>query len=258
MQAPDTSALESPELLLQGLNAALRELRGAIDILDDSELSEQLAPAMRSLSLAEVLGKESIIAIGGAQGAGKTTLLRAIYQLEGPDAEWLKPNRGQGERMPVLVIEEQGRKTVEGYVRSLTKGPSDLYKVTEVPVSVEGFHRATRDPEPSELLPVLRVPQRFFQRSHQAWLLLPGYEKEERQNREWQRLMRQALVAASGCVIVTDETRMANQRQRDIVQDMLSKELGGSQTLVVISKTESLRSDLQAQQTLRDTAREVF
>lgn len=258
MQAPDNSALDSPELLLQGLNAALRELRGAVDLLEDTELSDQLAPAMRSLLLAEVLGKESIIAIGGSQGSGKTTLLRAIYQLEGPDAEWLKPNRGQGERMPVLVIEEPGRTTVEGSVRSMQKGPGDRYQVADLPVSVEGFHRSTRDPEPSELLPVLRVPQRFFQRPSQAWLLLPGYEKEERQNRDWQRLMRQALVAASGCVIVTDETRMANQQQCDIVQDMLSNELGGSQTLVVISKTEALRENIIAQQTLRQTAREVF
>jgi hypothetical protein len=258
MQDADNSAMDSPELLLQGLNAALRELRGAVDLLEDTELSDQLAPAMRSLLLAEVLGKESIIAIGGAQGAGKTTLLRAIYQFEGPDAEWLKPNRGQGERMPVLVIEEQGRTTVEGSVRSMQKGAGDRYQVADLPVSVEEFHRVTRNPEPSELLPVLRVPQRFFLRSNQAWLLLPGYEKEERQNRDWQRLMRQALVAASGCVIVTDETRMANQGQRDIVQDMLSNELRGSQTLVVISKTESLRDNVPAQQTLRKTAQEVF
>ncbi|MBP6902902.1 MAG: hypothetical protein KBC73_22605 [Burkholderiaceae bacterium] len=258
MQSPIESALDSPELLLQSLNAALRELRGAVDLLDDSELSDQLAPAMRSLLLAEVLGSESIIAIGGAQGAGKTTLLGAIYQLEGPDAEWLKPNRGQGERMPVLVIEEPGRTTVEGSVRSMQKGPGDRYQVMDLPVSVGVFHRVTRDPAPSELLPVLRVPQRFFQRANQAWLLLPGYEKEERENRDWQRLMRQALVAASGCVIVTDQTRLANQLARDIVQDMMSNELRGAQTLVVISKTESLRDNLSAQQTLRSTAQEVF
>lgn len=260
MQDPDSSALDSPELLLQGLNAALRELRGAVNLLEDTELGDQLAPAMRSLLLAEVLGKESIIAIGGSQGAGKTTLLRAIYQLEGQDAEWLKPNRGQGERMPVLVIEEPERTMVEGSVRTMKEGTSvgDRYQVVDLPVSVEEFHRVTRDPEPSELLPVLRVPQRFFQRSNQAWLLLPGYEKEERQNRDWQRLMRQALVAASGCVIVTDETRMANQRQRDIVQDMLSNELRGSQTLVVISKTEALRDNIPAKQALRQTALEVF
>lgn len=258
MQESHYAPLQSPELLLEHLNAALRELRGAMAILNDPKLSDELAPVMRSLLLAEVVGNDSIIAIGGSQGAGKTSLLQAIYQLEGPDAEWLKPNRGQGERMPVLVTEEAGCERVQGAIRCLKEQNDGRYAVVVEPVSLEEFHQAVRNPEPSQLLPVLSVPPRYFNLPKQGWLLLPGYEKEERQNRQWQRLMRQALVGASGCIIVTDATRMANQQQLDIAKDMLSNELRGAQTLIVVSKTEALRDDQEGKQRLRQTAREVF
>lgn len=93
--------MQSPELLLKDLNAALRELRGAARLLDDERLDAELLPAMRRLLLAEVLGNTWIMAIGGSQGAGKTTLLSTLYELSGDDAQWLPPNEGRGEKLPV-------------------------------------------------------------------------------------------------------------------------------------------------------------
>ncbi len=258
MEEVNGVALESPELLLPRLNAALRELRGAVDLLEEPALGEQMAPMMRSLLLAEVLGQEWILAIGGSQGAGKTTLVRTMYGLAGADAAWLPANEGQGEKMPVLVLEEAGRERVEGAVRCLCPGDGGRYEIQEQTLEVDAFRRAVTDPEPRQLLPVLKVPQRYFHRPHQAWLLLPGYEKEDRENQDWQRLMRQALVGAAGCVIVTDETRMANQQQQEIVRDMLSNELRGARPLVVVTKTEAIRGNAGRVQELRRTAREVF
>jgi hypothetical protein len=258
MKNDEQFGMATPELLLRDLNAALRELRGAVTLLEDAdELNAQLLPVMRRLLLAEVMGKESIFAIGGSQGAGKTTLLNALYGLKGEGAQWLKPNEGQGECMPVLVVEESGRTKVEGAVRRLEE-VAGTYRVNEVALNLKDFHDAVRTPTPSDLLPVFKVPQRYFQRADQAWLLLPGYESETRQNKEWQRLMRQALVASVGCIIVTDETRMANQEQVDIVKDMMDKELRKAQTLVTISKTEGTRGQPDRQRALRDTAQRVF
>lgn len=251
--------LQEPELLLAHLNASLRDLRSAMEVLDDQKLNSEITPVMRSLLLAEVMGDLSIIAIGGSQGAGKTSLLQAIYELKGPDAEWLKPNRGQGERMPILVTEVAGCESVEAAIRCMVKQANGRYTVKDEPVDLEDFHKAVREPEPSQLLPVLKVPPRYFtMRPSHAWLLLPGYEREERQNRDWQRLMRQALIGARGCIIVTDATRLANQQQLDIAKDMLANELRGTQTVVVVSKTEGLRDRPEEQQRLRNTAREVF
>jgi len=249
--------MQSPEILLQDLNTALRELRGAAHLLGDERLDCELLPTMRRLLLAEVLGNTSILAIGGSQGAGKTTLLRTLYGLEGGAAEWLQPNEGRGERLPVLVLEDAVQTDAQGAVRQLRK-VAGQYHLVEDNVDISAFQKAVCDPNPEVLLPVLKVPQRYFNRPNQAWLLLPGYEKQDRQNKSWQELMRQALIAAAGCVIVTDETRMANQQQVEIVNDMLANELRGAQPLVVISKTEAARGKPERLQELRTTAGKVF
>ncbi len=258
MKNDQISGMGSPELLLQDLNAALRELRGSAQLLGDPEIDDSMLPLMRRLLLAEVLSKEWIIAIGGSQGAGKTTLLQTIYGFAGEDAQWLQPNEGRGERLPVLVLEDAHCARVQGAVRLIAEQTKGSFRMMERELTPKEFQRAVSDPDPAYLLPVLKVPPRFFIHPHQAWLLLPGYEREDRKNKEWQRLMRQALVAAAGCVIVTDETRMANQQQVEIVKDMLANELRGAQTLVAISKTESARGDADRQNALRLSAQHVY
>lgn len=251
--------MQTPEILLKDLNSALRNLRGAASLLGDDEdrLDSELLPVVRRLLLAEVLGNSPILAIGGSQGAGKTTLLCTLYGLEGADAAWLPPNEGRGEKLPVLIQEEVGRNKVQGAIRHLDKVGSQ-YELVEKDVDISKFHEAIHDNDAKVLLPILKVPQRFFLNSAHAWLLLPGYEKQDRDNKEWQQLMRQALIAATGCIIVTDETRMAGAADVEIVKDMLAKELSGSQALVVISKTEGARGKPERLKELRTTAQDVF
>lgn len=250
--------MQSPEILLHDLNAALRDLYGAVQLLGDEErLKTDLRLVMRRLLLAEVLGNHSIIAVGGSQGAGKTTLLRTLYQLDQADVQWLRPNEGRGEKLPVLVLEDPAHTRVQGAVRRLCKA-GDRYQTSPEDVGLDEFEAAIYDPQPDVLLPVLKVPPRYFNRANQAWLLLPGYEERDRQNKAWQELMRQALVGATACVIVTDETRMANRQQVQIVNDMLTNELRQVQPLIVISKTEGARDNAARQQELRATALQVF
>lgn len=250
--------MERPELLLKGLNSSLRDLQAAISMLEDPDLGRAMTPIMRRLLLAEVLGNKAVLAIGGSQGAGKTTLLRSMYGSESGIADWLKPNEGRGECMPILVVEEADRTKVQGAVWKLTI-EDDLATVESIDLeSPEAFIEATVSPNLDQLLPVLKVPQQYHGHPHQAWLLLPGYEQEDVKNREWQRLMRQGLVGAAGCIIVTDETRLATEEQARIVADMRANDLRGTQILVVISKTELKRADPDALQSLRTTARRVF
>lgn len=251
--------MQSPELLLEELNIALRRLRGACTDLGSEEIDEKLLEVMRRLLLAEVLSNTWIVVIGGSQGAGKTTLMASMYDLCGDDPKWLQSNEGRGEKMPVLILEQNDLKDPQGYVRRLvpdtaTKG----FKLEDIEIDVGEFQRVVRDPNPEDLLPVLKVPRRYFNRENQAWLLLPGYEKQERANREWQELMRQAMVAAGGCIVVTDETRMANHQQLEIVKDMLENELKHCKPCIVISKTEAHRHDSTRQDALRASAQATF
>lgn len=252
-------AMESPALLLTDLNKALRRLRGACTDLGNEEVDEKLLEVMRRLLLAEVLGNTWIVVMGGSQGAGKTTLMASIYDLHGDGPRWLQSNEGRGEKMPVLILEVEDLEHAQGYVRRLVPdAASQGYRLDDFKVNVQEFQCAICDPNAEDLLPVLKVPRRYFKRDNQAWLLLPGYEKQERDNRAWQELMRQAMIAAGGCIIVTDETRMANQQQLEIVRDMLENELKGCKPYIVVSKTEAYRNDPKRQADLRSSAQATF
>ena len=251
--------MQTPELLLKSLNNALRRLRGACTVLGNNELDDKLLDAMRRLLLAEILGDTWIVAMGGSQGAGKTTLMASMYDLRGDGPRWLQGNEGRGEKMPVLIQEVDGLAHPQGYVRRLVEDKSSkTFKLEDAIVDVDKFQRAVCDPDAEDLLPVLCVPRRYFKRENQAWLLLPGYEKQERSNRSWQELMRQALIGAGGCIIVTDETRMANQQQLEIVKDMLQNELRNCKPYIVISKTEAHRHNEKRLTELRASAQSTF
>lgn len=251
--------MQTPELLLKSLNNALRRLRGACTVLGNDELDDKLLDAMRRLLLAEILGDTWIVAMGGSQGAGKTTLMASMYDVRGDGPRWLQGNEGRGEKMPVLIQEVDGLAHPQGYVRRLVEVKSSKsFKLEDAIVDVNEFQRAVCDPDAKDLLPVLCVPRRYFKRENQAWLLLPGYEKQERSNRSWQELMRQALIGAGGCIIVTDETRMANQQQLEIVKDMLQNELRNCKPYIVISKTEAHRHNEKRLTELRASAQSTF
>lgn len=79
-----------------------------------------------------------------------------------------------------------------------------------------------------------------------------------RKNRIWQSLMRQGLVAATACVIVTDQARMASEAETAIVRDMLKSDLDGAHVCIVVTKTESLHGKPEDQEALRRRASEIF
>ncbi|KTG21222.1 hypothetical protein AUR67_07745 [Pseudoalteromonas sp. XI10] len=247
--------MESPEIFLKELNAALRRLRGACNILESEEIDLKLLAVMRKLLLAETLGNKWIIAVGGSQGAGKTTLMSKVYSCE----KWLCGNEGRGEKLPVLISESKYVHEPQGYVNRLVEQENQEGLVLkEIEVDVKEFNKVITDPAAEDLLPILKVPPRFFKRSNQAFLLLPGYEKQDRENKNWQSLMRQAMIAAGGCLIVTDETRMANQQQLEIAKDMMENELEHCKPNIVITKTEAYESDLEKSMELKNSAVKTF
>lgn len=256
-----TAQMDSPELLLPELNRALRSLRGALDVLEKNEeesekLGKELLPIMQSLLLAEILGSKAVVAVAGSQGAGKSTLLRGMYDLNDKHEPWLITNEGRGEKLPVLIEEEAGYSRARGFVRELAKGGDGSYELSLREVDPQQFQAACSGDDPKCLLPVLKVPPRFFHRPNTAWILLPGYERQDRTNRNWQELMRQGFIGSSFFVLVTDGTRLASAADAQIVKDMASGLLRDAKPIVVVSKTEGSAQEKLAG--LRRSAAAVF
>ena len=160
--------MESPEIFLKELNSTLRRLRGASNVLANEEIDKKLLAVMRRLLLAEILGNEWIIAVGGSQGAGKTTLMSKIYDC----GDWLQGNEGRGEKLPVMIIETNEVTAPQGYVRRLQKSDiGDQLLIKDVLINVENFNQVITDPSAEDLLPVLKVPKRYFKRENQSLLL---------------------------------------------------------------------------------------
>jgi signal recognition particle receptor subunit beta len=229
-------------------------------VLDGPGIDEELRPVMQRLLLAQVLGELSIIAVGGSQGAGKTTLLAKLYDLSCDESSWLNANEGRGEQLPVLILEDQNATTAQGYLRRfvLNQQTKQCELVEDPTKDAREFRKACGGADSDVLLPVLRVPPKFFADTRQALMLLPGYERATRENRLWQTMMRQVMIGSAGCVIVTDSTRLANQQQREILGDALQDDLKTLDTLVVVTKTEELASNADKLEAMRTIAAQTF
>jgi energy-coupling factor transporter ATP-binding protein EcfA2 len=251
--------MHAPELLLENLNQSLRSLLGAASVLEDSTIAEEFRPVIQRLLLAQVLGEQDIIVIGGSQGAGKTTLLAAMYGLSCDTDAWLNANEGRGEQLPVLILEDKDVTCAVGKVRRLASDKTTgRWFLDEATVDEATFRGACRGESADTLLPVLRVPQKYFSGSRHAMMLLPGYERATRENALWQNLMQQAMIGSSGCLIVTDRTRLANGQQQEILNDASHPDLKTLDTVVVVTKTEDLADNDIEQSKVRHTTAQTM
>ena len=246
----------TPEAYLKTLIRQLNSVNVATSYLEDEEREEfapELHQALRACQMTSLLYGHTVVAVAGSQGAGKTTLVRELYEI---DTCWLAGNEGQGERVPVMVLEDA----------AVTAPQAFLYKWTDdlgadgmrgTPVSPAVFKDATRAwGELTLALPVLRVPVRHGGgRPNTGFMLLPGYEEINRHNQSWQEFMRLALVASSACVLVTDGSLLA-QQQDIMLFDLKEQQLAGVYPVIAITKTEEMEEEHLAE--LRATASARF
>lgn len=236
--------LDSPEVLLAGLNRSSLELYGVVASRLNSpkakELEESLRDVLRRTLAIEAISVADFIAIAGAQGAGKTTLLGMLYDL--PSAI-LSPNAGVGEKVPLLVVEDSGVAVPTRLVRRLS-GDSDRPIIVDAVPGDQEWADALRGADDSAMLLVLRVPVRYFGGAERGFVLLPGYETLARENRVRQTLMREALRSAQGAIVVTDRTRLADDKNAKILADLAGHV---SEPVVVVAKSESLDTETRAE-----------
>lgn len=214
------------------------------------EIKNKILSINRKLRITRELSNTQYIAISGNQGAGKTKLIREIYDL---DNLWIPDNEGRGEQLPLFIVENKECENPYAIVVINEEGKEQEKKIT--PAELQDLLR-NYNAENSILLAKLYVPIKYFKQNNFGFVLLPGYEMETRQNQKWQQLMRHTLTHALGCILVTDETRIAENTQKRILDDLRSQYLENRQPIIVVTKTENLKEEQRI--ALRKTVAEAF
>ncbi len=225
------------DLCLQDLLRKLKEASIASAYLNNKDsVNQDIKSIIKRVYIATALHDKTVFSIMGGQGAGKTKLLRSLYDL---DTRWLSDNEGRGEKLPVLILESDEITEPYASIDRMTEDESGNLMIEQGAkvLSPEDFQQAIRGEFTNSLLPTLNVPRRYFNDNKSGFVLLPGYEQVNSQNKVWQNLMKHALAFSSGAIVVTDQTRLANASQVQINKDIKDKYFTDSKP---VSKTESL------------------
>lgn len=242
--ASESSVISRLELTLFNLMGSL------VGTPNYGEIKNKILSINRKLRITRELADTKYIAIAGTQSAGKTRLIREMYDL---DNLWFLDNEGRGEQLPLFIVEHK-----ECTMPYAILVKHDNGQEQEVSISPEELHDLLRNynAENSVLLAKLYVPIRYFKQNNFGFVLLPGYEMETRQNQKWQQLMRHTLTHALGCILVTDETRIAENTQKRILDDLRSQYLENRQPIIAVTKTENLKEEQRT--ALRKTVAEAL
>lgn len=240
--------------LIKKLELATADVLDVVTELENrSEHRTKLKSILRKLRITRELSSMYYICIAGSQSAGKTRLVRELYELD-DEHEWLVDNQGRGERVPVFIIEQE---CAQPHAVGIRYKP-DAEGNEEVSLDKDSFRRIvnTYDVNDDYLFAKLYVPKRYFSAQSFGMVLLPGYEMLNRDNAEWQGLMRHTLIHSLGSVLVTDRTRVADNAQARILDDLKSKYFPNRKPVIAVTKSESL-SQLQIDE-LKSTVADVF
>lgn len=217
-----------------------------------NKLKNQILIINRKLRITRELANTKYIAVAGTQSAGKSRLIREIYSL---DTEWLLENEGRSEQLPLFILET---KTCQEPYAVKVELDDENGVEKEIKIESNELQEILRNYKADNtiLLVKLYVPIKHFRGEEFGFVLLPGYELETRENEKWQELMRHTLTHALGCILVTDETRLAANSSRKILNDLRSRYLEYRQPIIAVTKTENLTEEQR--QELKRTAAEVF
>lgn len=233
-------------------NAVAGVLKVSAELRTRNNPRPALVSILRKLRIARELSSVYYICVAGSQSAGKTRLIRELYNL---DEDWLSDNQGRGERIPVFVLENDCDAPYAVVVKYDTQGHEQEEKISQSAFRslISGYENSG---DFDCLFPKLYVPRRYFDGQRCGFVLLPGYEMLNPDNFEWQSLMRHTLVHSLGSILVTDRTRVADNSQKQILNDLVARYFPDRKPAIAVTKTETL--SIEQMNELSDTVAEVF
>lgn len=244
------------QVALPALIRAIGELGHRLDLLDpgsDGSEPDHWEPTLRALNTVASSNDHRLVAICGAQGVGKTTLMRSLYPAA---SEWIEPNLERGERIPIAVVEREGRARIRPVV--VRRSPTSDVAVEDDRVGKDEWRSIVRGAVLGVLGVRLEVPveQGFWREDGTGFLLLPGFERVI--DALYQPLMQLSLATSSAAVIVTDEVTLANTAHDRILEQLSDVQTAGTlsapEVQIVVALNRCDRKSIAQIEELRSVA----
>jgi hypothetical protein len=174
----------------------------------------QLKALHNKLSITDQMADRSLLAITGLQGTGKTTIVKHLYELP---KDILPENSGRGERLPVFITEKKVNQ-IETYVFRPKQNEDGHIKVVREKVTSQEFNKIAMNPMANEDLWLeCVVPERYLKDEMKSIVLLPGFEKDDKDLS--QLLLEHILYLSNSSVMVLRKDTFA----RESTQEMMRK-----------------------------------
>lgn len=223
------------------------KLRRTEGIQEANDKTTDLFPLLRKLSIASKLQDKRIICVSGLQGAGKTTLMKNFY---GIDDDFMNVTEGRGERIPVLITENDVTKTSVYAMKINENAENAEDPLVRVSLSPQDFIAATQGNEKEVMYLEIIVPYKHTHNDGISFMLLPGFEKK---NEYWNDLIEFAVNSSDAGVFVFSSTSFSNIDNEDYLKRIEKK--FGDNIVYAISGTD-MSKDGNAQ--VKDTCIETL
>lgn len=199
----------------------IRELTIQVDTLtfetsnkeEKNKVLNQLKVLHNKLCMTNLMADRSLLAITGLQGTGKTTIIKRLYGL--PE-DILPENSGRGERLPVFITEKKV-KEIETYVYQSILNGEERLEVKAVKVSPQQFNEISKNPTPNvHLWLECIVPEQYLKDETKSIVLLPGFEKDDKDMS--QNLLEHILYLSNSSVMVLRKDTFARQSTQEMME----------------------------------------
>lgn len=168
----------------QSYLARLKQLIISLKLLDKKfvgfsnkeKLIKNMMESYNKLFLYDLYQGKQLITVTGLQGAGKTRLVRELFDI--PE-ELLPENNSRGEKLPIFISEDNVNEPV--LFRNFVVSTEEGHSIRKEKLSRNDFYKKSMNPNENEDLWLeCVVPSNFLRDNDKVIVLLPGYEKSNK------------------------------------------------------------------------------
>lgn len=229
------SKIESISDHTLALLSATDTLRADILTKDAHKHSENILGSLRKLYIASILKEKTIVCVAGLQGVGKTSLMRSFFDI---DEKYLNITQERGERLPVLITEDEVPAPLMKVTMVGRDSNSKLERQTLSVDDAEQFVSMTRGGDEKIMYLELVLPYKRIGCKEISFMLLPGYEKK---SDYWDDLIDFSINSSDAAVYVFRPSSISDGDNVDFIKNV--EERFNKNIVYVISRSDDSKDD---------------